>query len=78
MFCDPPGSNCADERTGAIIVDIAIDIHCNTMPSNRGDVLFELPIAATGNVVVTSPQDKVYLIAFISPPDNRLVTVPIT
>ncbi|KAK5116848.1 hypothetical protein LTR85_009108 [Meristemomyces frigidus] len=39
-----------------------------------GQVLFELPIAESGRVVCTSPKDKVYLVTFTSPPDNRLVT----
>lgn len=43
--------------------------------SKRGDMLFELPIGDKGNLVCTAPKDKVYLITFTSPPDNRLVTV---
>jgi hypothetical protein len=43
-------------------------------------VLFELPIIssptgkAIGKFVCTSPASQVYLLAFASPPDNRLVT----
>ncbi|KAK4554796.1 hypothetical protein LTR86_008298 [Recurvomyces mirabilis] len=38
------------------------------------DMLFELPIGEKGNVAVSQPKDKVYLITFFSPPDNRLTT----
>ena len=48
------------------------------LPSvQRGEHLFELPIAETGRLVCTRPKDKVYLVTFTSPPDNRLVTVSI-
>jgi len=43
--------------------------------AKRGEVLFELPIGKTGNLVCTTPKDNVYLITFTSPPDNRLVSV---
>jgi len=45
------------------------------MPFNQGKILFELPIADKGNVICTQPREKVYLVTFTSPPDNRLVTV---
>jgi hypothetical protein len=41
----------------------------------KGDLLFELAIGETGNIVVTQPAPKVYLITFTSGPDNRLTTV---
>lgn len=42
----------------------------------RGEVLFELPIEATGgSVVCTLPAKQVYLITFASGADNRLVSV---
>jgi hypothetical protein len=37
--------------------------------------LFEVPIGASGQVTVTEPAAKVYLLTFASPPDNRLTTV---
>jgi len=43
--------------------------------AKKGEVLFELPIGSTGNVVCTRPKDKVYLITFTSAPDNRLTSV---
>lgn len=43
--------------------------------ASRGDLLFELAIGKEGNIVVTQPAPKVYLVTFTSPPDNRLVTV---
>ena len=46
--------------------------------AKKGDLLFELAIGDNGNIVVTQPADKVYLITFTSPPDNRLTTVRIT
>jgi hypothetical protein len=41
----------------------------------RSEGLFELPIGDRGRVVVSQPKDKVYLITFSSPPDNRLTSV---
>ncbi|KAL1603495.1 hypothetical protein SLS60_005082 [Paraconiothyrium brasiliense] len=41
---------------------------------SRGKPLFTIPIGTKGKVEVTSPAEKVYLVAFGSPPDNRLVT----
>ncbi|KAF2437312.1 enoyl-CoA hydratase/isomerase [Karstenula rhodostoma CBS 690.94] len=41
---------------------------------SRGKPLFTVPIGTKGEVEVTSPVDKVYVVAFGSPPDNRLVT----
>ncbi len=44
--------------------------------ADRGNVLFDLPISATGgSVVVTQPAKKVYLITFVSGEDNRLTSV---
>ncbi|QIW98710.1 hypothetical protein AMS68_004228 [Peltaster fructicola] len=40
----------------------------------KSTVLFKLPIESNGSVVVTQPAEKVYLLTFTSPPDNRLVT----
>lgn len=38
-------------------------------------VLFKIPIAPTnGDFTCTSPADKVYLLTFNSPPDNRLLS----
>lgn len=37
--------------------------------------LFKLPIAGDGHVIVAQPAEKVYLLTFQSPPDNRLTTV---
>ncbi|KAK3054101.1 hypothetical protein LTR09_004879 [Extremus antarcticus] len=43
--------------------------------ADRGNVLFDLPISATGgSVVVTQPAKKVYLITFVSGEDNRLTS----
>ncbi|KAK3684702.1 hypothetical protein LTR37_020032 [Vermiconidia calcicola] len=42
--------------------------------SKRGDVLFELPIGGTGNIVVSQPAAKVYLVTFRDGADNRLTT----
>ncbi|KAJ9631059.1 hypothetical protein H2203_001588 [Taxawa tesnikishii (nom. ined.)] len=39
------------------------------------ETLFEVPIGAEGKVVCLRPADKVYVLQFTSPPDNRLVTV---
>lgn len=36
--------------------------------------LFTVPIATGGSFECTSPADKVYLLAFESPPDNRLTS----
>jgi hypothetical protein len=36
--------------------------------------LFSVPIAGGGSFECTSPAEKVYLLTFISPPDNRMVT----
>lgn len=36
--------------------------------------LFSVPIATGGSFECTSPAEKVYLLTFISPPDNRLTT----
>ena len=42
----------------------------------KDNVLFRVPIDGdAGQVVVTQPAEKVYLLTFGSPPDNRLVTV---
>ncbi|KAJ4345206.1 uncharacterized protein N0V89_011335 [Didymosphaeria variabile] len=41
---------------------------------SRGKPLFTVPIGTKGKVEVTSPAEKVYVVAFGSPPDNRLVT----
>ncbi|KAL5404368.1 hypothetical protein PMIN03_009225 [Paraphaeosphaeria minitans] len=41
---------------------------------SRGKPLFTVPIGTKGQVEVSSPADKVYVVAFGSPPDNRLVT----
>lgn len=45
------------------------------MAAKRGAVLFELPVGAQGKLVCTQPKDKVYLVTFTSPPDNRLISV---
>lgn len=37
-------------------------------------VLFSVPIDSTGTIEVSSTASKVYLLAFESPPDNRLTT----
>lgn len=37
--------------------------------------LFEVPIGTNGKVVCTQPADKVYVLEFTSPPDNRLTSV---
>ena len=37
-------------------------------------VLFEVPISTGGSIKCSSPVDKVYLVEFTSPPDNRLTT----
>ncbi|KAF4555949.1 Enoyl-CoA hydratase/isomerase-like protein 3 [Elsinoe fawcettii] len=42
--------------------------------SSSGSPLFKVPIASGGQVEVTSPADKVYLVTFTAPPDNRLKT----
>ncbi|KAK0265954.1 hypothetical protein LTS16_023017 [Friedmanniomyces endolithicus] len=42
--------------------------------AKRGEVLFELPIGTKGQLICTRPKDKVYLITFSSPPDNRLTS----
>ncbi|KAK6438479.1 hypothetical protein LTR95_005315 [Oleoguttula sp. CCFEE 5521] len=42
--------------------------------AKKGDLLFELAVGSNGNIVVTQPAPKVYLISFTSPPDNRLTT----
>lgn len=34
----------------------------------------QIPNSSGGTVVCTSPSDKVYLLTFTSPPDNRLLT----
>lgn len=36
--------------------------------------LFQVPIASGGTFDCTSPADRVYLLSFESPPDNRLST----
>lgn len=51
--------------------------------SQRGEVLFELPIAGIdshegGKVVVTKPAKGVYLVAWSSGADNRLIKVCFT
>ena len=46
----------------------------HTMTSKR-DVLFTLPIGSDGQIVCFRPADRVYVIEFTSPPDNRLTTV---
>ncbi|PNS20281.1 Enoyl-CoA delta isomerase 1, peroxisomal [Sphaceloma murrayae] len=40
--------------------------------SSSGGTLFKVPIATGGQVEVTSPAAKVYLLTFSAPPDNRL------
>ncbi|KAK0958522.1 hypothetical protein LTS01_021829 [Friedmanniomyces endolithicus] len=42
--------------------------------AKRGEVLFELPTGTKGQLICTRPKDKVYLITFSSPPDNRLTS----
>ncbi|PSK60770.1 Enoyl-CoA delta isomerase 1, peroxisomal [Elsinoe australis] len=42
--------------------------------STSGSPLFKVPIASGGQVEVTSPSPKVYVLTFTSPPDNRLKT----
>lgn len=42
------------------------------MATKQRDFLFELPIGSEGDVVCTRPKDKVYIITFRYPPDNRL------
>ncbi|KAK0932506.1 hypothetical protein LTR91_017797 [Friedmanniomyces endolithicus] len=42
--------------------------------AKRGEVLFELPIGTKGQLICTRPKDKVYLITFSSPTDNRLTS----
>jgi hypothetical protein len=37
--------------------------------------LFEVPIGDSGKVTVNEVNEKVYLVTFSSPPDNRLTTV---
>jgi len=37
--------------------------------------LFEVPIGDSGKVTVNEVNEKVYLVTFASPPDNRLTTV---
>ena|ERR1700712_775239 len=37
--------------------------------------LFSLPISSGGAFELTSPESKIYLLTFVSPPDNR-VTAP--
>lgn len=38
--------------------------------------LFELPVAsANGKITCFNPADRVYIVEFNSPPDNRLTTV---
>jgi enoyl-CoA hydratase/carnithine racemase len=36
--------------------------------------LFTVPIDPEGSITCTTPQEKVYLLTFVSPPDNRLRT----
>ncbi|KAI9772662.1 MAG: hypothetical protein M1840_000256 [Geoglossum simile] len=36
--------------------------------------LFTIPIEPEGSITCTTPQEKVYLLTFVSPPDNRLKT----
>ncbi|KAH0563032.1 hypothetical protein GP486_002406 [Trichoglossum hirsutum] len=36
--------------------------------------IFTIPIEPSGSITCTTPQEKVYLLTFISPPDNRLRT----
>ena len=36
--------------------------------------LFNIPIEPEGSITCTTPQEKVYLLTFVSPPDNRLKT----
>ncbi|KAH9845429.1 Copper homeostasis protein cutC [Teratosphaeria destructans] len=43
-------------------------------PESTPDLLFKVPIDQTGNIVCTRPQDKIYLLTWTSPPDNRLRT----
>lgn len=45
------------------------------MATKQRDFLFELPIGSEGDVVCTMPKDKVYIITFRYPPDNRLRAV---
>lgn len=45
------------------------------MATDQGKTLFELPIKSDGSLVCTQPKEKVYVLTFTSPPDNRLVTV---
>ena len=36
--------------------------------------LFTIPIGPSGSIACTTPQERVYLLTFVSPPDNRLKT----
>lgn len=41
----------------------------------KSQTLFTLPIGDAGQVVCFSPVERVYVLEFTSPPDNRLTTV---
>lgn len=62
----------ASPTSDICVFDCLIDL---LKMAGKGPELFKLPIANEGSVVVTQPADKVYLLTFTSPPDNRLVTV---
>jgi enoyl-CoA hydratase/carnithine racemase len=40
--------------------------------------LFEVPISTGGSFVCTSPEDRVYILTFNSPPDNRITPAFLT
>jgi Delta3-Delta2-enoyl-CoA isomerase len=44
------------------------------MTPQAGKSLFTIPIKPSGSITVTEPAPATYLLAFSSPPDNRLVT----
>lgn len=46
-----------------------------TMSSKEPETLFTIPIGSEGQVVCLRPADRIYVLEFTSPPDNRLVTV---
>ena len=41
------------------------------------EILFTVPIGRAGRVVCSTPVEKVYVLEFTSPPDNRLMTVSV-
>jgi len=41
----------------------------------KQETLFTLPIGEKGRVVCLKPRERVYVLEFASPPDNRLDTV---